>query len=176
MKVETREIHTQASGRQSSLALALLLLSLTGCSADNSDITSRQKSEFEGSQFCKKYACRADGERALDRGGISRAYRIRDDDSVLIQLEAWGSDLFSASIGLYGQEKLRSDFQELAMEFFASAIRAGPACRSSLLSPALHSDLTRRLSAIMDARPHLCGPWEVRAGQVTSDYIIAAER
>jgi hypothetical protein len=166
--VEKREIQKQASGRQGSLALALLLLNLTGCSADNSDITSRQKTEFEGSQFCKKYACRTDGERALDRGGLSRAYRIRDHDSVLIQLETWGTDLFSASIGLYGQEKLRSDFQELATEFFASTI---PNCRFNF-----HLDLTRRISAMMEARPHRCGPWEVRAGRVSSDYIITGER
>jgi hypothetical protein len=170
VKVEIPEMQQHASGRQSSLALALLLLSLAGCSADNSHITSRQKTEFEGSQFCKKHACRADEERALDRGGLSRAYRIRDDDSVLIKLETWGSDLFTASIGLYGQEELRSDFQELATEFFASTI---PDCR---LSRALHSDLTRRLSAIMEARPHLCGPWEVRAGRVLSAYIMTAER
>ena len=171
-----RDPQKPAYGRQSSLALALLLVGLTACGGDNSDIGSRQQLAFEGSRFCKKYACRAVGEQALQRGGLSRAYRIRGDDSILIQLETWGSDLFSASIGLYGQEKLRSGFQELAMEFFASAIRAGAACRSGLLSPALHSDLTRKLSAIMDARPHPCGPWEVRAGQVTSDYIIAAER
>jgi hypothetical protein len=150
--------------------LALLLLSLAACKADNSDLRSKQKTEFEGSEFCKKYACSADGERALDRGGISRAYRIGDDASVLLQLETWGSDLFSASIGAYGQEKLRSDFQDLATDFFASTI---PACR---LSRALHSDLTRQLSAIIEARPHRCGPWEVRAGRVLSDYIIAAER
>jgi hypothetical protein len=169
--VETREIQEQASGRQRFLALAVLLLSLTGCTADNSDTTSRQKTEFEGSQFCEKYSCRAAGERALERGGLSRGYRIRDDDSVLIQLETWGSGLFSASIGLYGQERLRSDFPELATEFFASAIGD---CRA--VRYALAYDLTRKLSAVMEARPHRCGPWEVRAGRVLTDYIITAER
>jgi hypothetical protein len=166
--VETSDIHKRASGRQRSLALALLLLVLTGCSADNADITSRQKTEFEGSQFCKKYSCRAVGERALDRGGLNRTYRIRGDDGVLIQLETWASDLFTASIGLYGQEKPRSDFQELATEFFASTI---PDCRFNF-----HLDLRRRISAIMEARPHRCGPWEVRAGRVGLDYIITGER
>jgi hypothetical protein len=148
--------------------VALVLLSLAGCSADNSDTTSRQKTEFERSEFCMKHACRAAGEGALDRGGLSRAYRIRDDDSVLIQLETWGTDLFTASIGLYGQEKLRPDFQKLATEFFASTI---PDCRF-----ALYTDLTRRVSAIMEGRPHRCGSWEARAGRVHSDYIITAER
>lgn len=168
--MEGREIQKQTSRRQRSLALALQLIGLIGCSGDNSDTTAKQRTDFEGSQFCKQHACRADGERALERGGLSRSYRIRDDDSVLIQLESWGSDLYSASIGQYGQEELRSDFRELATEFFGSAI---PTCR---FSRALHSDLTRQLSAIMDARPHRCGPWEVRAGRVLSGYIITAER
>jgi hypothetical protein len=168
--VETREIQKQGSRPQGSFGLALLLLSLIGCGGDNSEISSRQKTAFEGSQFCKQYACRADGERALQRGGLSRVYRIRDNDSVLIHLETWGSDLFSASIGLYGEEKLRADFPKLATEFFASAI---PDCR---LSRTLLADFTRRLAAIMEARPHRCGPWEVRAGRVLSDYIITAER
>jgi hypothetical protein len=165
--VGTRETQKQAS-RPSSLALALLLLGLAACSGDDSDIASKQKIAFEGSQFCRQHACRADGERALRRGGISRAYRIRDDDSVLIQLETWATDLFTASIGLYGQEKLRPDFLELATDFLASVI---PDCRF-----VLHTDLTRRLSAIMEARPHRCGPWEARAGRVGSDFIITAER
>ena len=146
----------------------LLLLSLAGCSADNAETTSRQKTAFEGSQFCMKHGCRAAGERALDRGGLSRAYRIRDDDSVLIQLETWGTDLFTASIGLYGQDKLRPDFQKLSTEFYAATI---PDCRF-----ALYTDLTRPVSDIMEGRPHRCGPWEARAGRVHSDYLITAER
>jgi hypothetical protein len=169
--VETREIQRQASRRQRSLVLALLLLSLAGCSGDNSDSTSRPRADFEGSQFCKKYTCRADGERALEGGGLSRAYRIAGDESVRIELETWESGVFSASIGQYGQEKLRSDFLELATEFYSSAIGN---CRAA--SHALHYDLTRRLSAVMEARPHRCGPWEVRAGRVGTDYISTAER
>jgi hypothetical protein len=166
--VDKREIRRLASRRQNPLALALLLLSLSSCRADDSDVASRQRIDFEGSPFCTQYACSADGERPLRRGGLSRAYRIRDDDSVLIQLETWGTDLFTATIGLYGEEKLRSDFLELATHFLASAI---PNCRFSL-----QSDLPRRLSAIMEARPHRCGPWEARAGRVGSDFIITAER
>ncbi len=165
------EIQEQASRRQSSLALALLLLSLAGCSADNPDISSRQRAEFEGSQFCTQYACRADGEVELQGGGLSRAYRVRGDEAVLIELKAEELGLFSASIGQYGQRDLRPDFRELATEFFTSAIGN---CRA--VNRALAYDLTRRLSAVMEARAHRCGPWEVRAGRVLTDYIITAER
>jgi hypothetical protein len=166
--METREIQKPAFRRQSPLALAVLLLSLTGCKADDSDVASKLRIDFEDSQFCEQYACRAEGEQPLRRGGLRRAYRIRDDDSVLIQLETWGTELFTASIGLYGEEKLRPDFLELATEFLAAAI---PDCRFSL-----KSDLPRRLSALMEARPHRCGPWEGRAGRVGSDFLITAER
>jgi hypothetical protein len=74
-------------------------------------------------------------------------------------------------MGLYGQDSLRPDFRELATEFFVSAIGD---CRA--VSHALAYDLTRRLSAVIEARPRRCGPWEVRAGRVATDYIITAER
>jgi hypothetical protein len=145
-----------------------MVFGLSGCSGDSADIASRQRAAFESSQFCKKHACRPVGEDALDRGGVRRAYRIRDDDAIRVQLETWGTDLFSVSIGLYGQQKLPSGFQELVTEFFASTI---PDCRFNF-----HLDIARRLSAIMEARPHRCGPWEVRSGRVNANYIVTGER
>ena len=176
LKVETKPIQKPLSVGRGSLALALMLLGLAGCSADSSDATSRRNAEFEGSHFCKDHGCRVDGERGLDRGGLSRSYRIRDEDSIVIHLDTWGSEVFGASMGLYGQARLRSNFLDLASEFFPSVIGV---CR---FSRALQGDLTRPVSALMEARPHRCGPWEVRAGRVlrpgrvVSDYIISAER
>jgi hypothetical protein len=157
--------------RRRSLAPALLLLGLAGCGADTSDLTSRASTNFEASRFCRQYACRASGERELQEGGLSRAYRVRGPDSILIELQSWRAGLFSASIGLYGPKEPRSDFRALATEFFASALGD---CHAARL--ALHYDLARPLSDLIEARPRRCGPWEVRAGQVGTDYIIRAER
>ena len=169
--MEPRAIQREGYRRRRSVAPALLLLGLAGCGADTSDQTSKASTSFEASPFCKHYACRASGERELQEGGLSRAYRVRGSDSVLIELQTWRAGLFSVSIGLYGQEELPSDFEDLATEFFASALGDCHAARM-----ALHYDLTRPLSDLIEARPRRCGPWEVRAGRVGPDYVIRVER
>jgi hypothetical protein len=127
-------------------------------------------SGFEASLFCQRYGCSADGEWALQGGGTNRAYRIRGDESVLIELGSRGAELFSAAIGIYGKENMRPDFTDVATDFFAYTIGSCPAVRSAL------QDLPHRVSGVMEAPPHRCGPWSLCAGRVLADYIVTADR
>jgi hypothetical protein len=149
-----------------------MLVSLIGCRSDDArTIQTRRSSGFEASPFCQEHECKSDGEWALRDGGVNRAYRVRGDESILIELGSRGSDVFSAAIGLYGKQTLRGDFPDLATEFFASVIGNCPA-----IPTALQADLSRRVSGVMEASPRRCGEWEVRAGRVLADYIITADR
>lgn len=76
-------------------------------------------SGFEGSPFCQTYSCRADGEWVLRTGGVNRAYRIRGDETILIELASRGGTLLAAS-GYHIMDRSLS----FALRSFLGAIRA----------------------------------------------------